>query len=777
MEIQEASPTVQCIVSHWSNESRGWSLGIDTTGIIFSYSTTGMNQVDTHANWLPTIDTWYHVAAERDGDDLRFYVDGTQVGTTVDLSGVTISASTIDFTIGTMWDDLYTNFFNGHIDELRLSNGIARWSGNFTPETTAYASSAGYWFIGSTRPLQGVKFYVSTPNNITSTLSAMEWNGTSWTTLTVGDGTASGGISMAQSGLVTFSSTINSSKPKYLGGLSIYWYQFYLSAGSARIYYTTVDAPIQSVKNVWSGEKSYVSKAWKYDGTTFKDYSDQVNDDLTSTSLDVSSLSTAGYVAVGFVEPKQAIELSMVAGSENGTASTTMSAAYGSGSAWTSVTALYDATGTGTTSLSKSGVVSFQPLDPGLEFTRTISDEAPLYYYKLSFAAAPDSDTKIAEIRGITAPPPVSAYRFSETFQDRLFLFNEYSGLKNKAIYSMDRAPDVFNGSDSGELYFGDRTDITAAKSVYNVIGESAQDQLIVSKKNEVYRLTGDSPSTWVIRRISDNIGCVAPLTMTSCEVRGAETTAQKNVIIWQADNGFYMTDGSSVIPISEDIRCYFDPNDSRYIPTSRRSESVAWYDPSIRAYKVLISSGSTATYHNVELEYSLVTGEWTKIYRADGSGADPLQSGFRVFDTNGLSYTYGGNTKGFMYRLENGSTFVDTAIPQYLQTKDIILDKEAPLFRKSTINHIRTAVKKKTNGGSIAVAHYGDQVLTVSGTSNQVGPSSINMATAPYNTQSVALGPYLYHSLKFTASATTVADGMELLGIGLWVQPQTAIR
>jgi hypothetical protein len=194
-------------------------------------------------------------------------------------------------------------------------------------------------------------------------------------------------------------------------------------------------------------------------------------------------------------------------------------------------------------------------------------------------------------------------------------------------------------------------------------------------------------------------------------------------------------------------------------------------------AYKALISSGTGQTTHNIELEYSLVTNEWTKIKRVDLTGADPLQSGFQVADINGIGYTYGGNSKGYLYRLENGNSFAGTGIEQFLQTKDMMLDSTAPLFRKSTIKNIRTAYKKKAAGPAMTVSHYGDQVLTVSGTSNQYAPSAIAVTSAPYNTQSVYLGPFLYHSLKFTVSASTVTDGMELIGLGLWVEPQTAIR
>jgi hypothetical protein len=667
--------------------------------------------------------------------------------------------------------------FNGWIDEFRISKGIARWTANFIPLSRPYATASNTFLIGFTRPLQGVKLYVANANTETSTLAVSEWNGSSWTTLTVTDNTSPGVVTLAQTGTVTWASTAGTSKPRYINGLSLYWYQFTISTGNATIYYVTVDAPMQEIRNVWDGRESFVTKCTLYTGTEFKDYTDSVNDQAPSTVLDLSALSTSGYVLIGFTEPMQALHFTIAAGSENSTGSTAMSVKYGDGrGGWVDVVALTDGTATTTTSISKNGVSAWQSPGPGIEFAQTIGDDSPLFYYKVSFAAALDANTKVGEIRGISAPLPLGTYRFSETYQNRLFLFNEFNGAKNKAIYSMENAPDIFNGTDTGTLYFGDDTEIIAVANVYNVFGNSAYDQLIVGKKNEIYRLSGDSPETWTVKRISLTVGCVAPLSMVSTAITGEGGNA-KQIVIWQGDNGFYMTDGSAVVPISDDIKCYFDANDSRYIPTARRTKTVAWYDPSVPAYKVLISSGSSATAHNLELEYSLTAKEWTKIKRIDAAGADPLQCGFRVFDTNGIGYTYGGNAKGFMYRLENGYTFAGTGIEEILHTKDMILDPQVPLFRKSTIKFMRTALKKKTNGGSIAITHYGDQVLTVSGLSGQLVPSAITVETAPYNTQSCAMGPFLYHSLKFTISASSVSDGMELVGLGLYVEPYTILR
>jgi hypothetical protein len=251
----------------------------------------------------------------------------------------------------------------------------------------------------------------------------------------------------------------------------------------------------------------------------------------------------------------------------------------------------------------------------------------------------------------------------------------------------------------------------------------------------------------------------------------------KRTVAIWQSDKAIVVSDGATIIPISDDIKCYFDPNDSRYIPLAMQSKSVAWYDTSTRSYKLLVASGASATYLNTELEYSLKYKEWTKIYRENAAGANPLQSGFQVWDTNGAGYTYGGGKDGFVYRLNNGANWNSVSnITSYLHTKDMILDNVAPMMRQSTIKYLRTAYKKKA-AGNITVSHYGDRSLTVSGTGGQVGPAIITSAsTTQYNTQSTILGPFLYHSLKYQAT-TNVTDGLELLGTGLYYAPSTVIR
>ncbi len=105
--------------------------------------------------------TWYHIALTRNGSNFRLFWNGTQLGDTyVD------SDSYPDFTgnveIGGTIVLTSPGWLNGWIDEFRISKGIARWTANFTPPTSAYSpaltnsgfvvTSSGKVGIGTTTP-------------------------------------------------------------------------------------------------------------------------------------------------------------------------------------------------------------------------------------------------------------------------------------------------------------------------------------------------------------------------------------------------------------------------------------------------------------------------------------------------------------------------------------------------------------------------------------------------------------------------------------------------
>ncbi len=76
---------------------------------------------------------WHHIAVVRSGDDFIIFEDGTQLGTTVtDADPVPNLAASVR--IGTT--DGTNGSFLGHVDDYRVSKGIARWTANFAPGVT-----------------------------------------------------------------------------------------------------------------------------------------------------------------------------------------------------------------------------------------------------------------------------------------------------------------------------------------------------------------------------------------------------------------------------------------------------------------------------------------------------------------------------------------------------------------------------------------------------------------------------------------------------------------
>ena len=83
------------------------------------------------------INTWNHVALVRNGANLTIYLNGVAGGTIGNIGTETINDSANKLAVGRIGEN-NGYYFNGWIDELRISKGIARWTANFTPETGEY---------------------------------------------------------------------------------------------------------------------------------------------------------------------------------------------------------------------------------------------------------------------------------------------------------------------------------------------------------------------------------------------------------------------------------------------------------------------------------------------------------------------------------------------------------------------------------------------------------------------------------------------------------------
>lgn len=81
-----------------------------------------------------SLNQWVHLAVVRKGNNFYCFKNGVQ--TDAWTSALALFANSNPMSIGRVNT---THFFTGHIDEVRVSKGIARWISNFTPRNYEYA--------------------------------------------------------------------------------------------------------------------------------------------------------------------------------------------------------------------------------------------------------------------------------------------------------------------------------------------------------------------------------------------------------------------------------------------------------------------------------------------------------------------------------------------------------------------------------------------------------------------------------------------------------------
>lgn len=123
-----------------SSSYSGCFVSITTAGAVQLLGTIngtswGLNQ--TSSNGVISINTWHHIAVVRNGTTVTAYVDGTSVASGT-LSG-TISDSSGSYCVGC---GINANPLVGYLDNFRLTVGVARYTGSFTPPDADFYDNA-----------------------------------------------------------------------------------------------------------------------------------------------------------------------------------------------------------------------------------------------------------------------------------------------------------------------------------------------------------------------------------------------------------------------------------------------------------------------------------------------------------------------------------------------------------------------------------------------------------------------------------------------------------
>jgi hypothetical protein len=120
----------------------GWVLWMNASSqLAWNVSTTGTDNLnDLTSSTTLSNNTWYHVCVDYDGTKYRMYINGVMVASST--TARTINHPTQNLAIGSnsnqsAWE------FQGFIDELRITKGVARYANDsgFTVPTNAFPTS------------------------------------------------------------------------------------------------------------------------------------------------------------------------------------------------------------------------------------------------------------------------------------------------------------------------------------------------------------------------------------------------------------------------------------------------------------------------------------------------------------------------------------------------------------------------------------------------------------------------------------------------------------
>ena len=125
-----------------NNAGDNWSVAFQNNGYMHMWNyASGAYVIHAYSLFSAVANTWYHVAMVRNGTGpncIQIYKDGV-------AQSMTLGEGSWNGTFPTLASKLYIgsdtgvgSYYNGWIDEMRISKGVARWTSNFTPPVSAY---------------------------------------------------------------------------------------------------------------------------------------------------------------------------------------------------------------------------------------------------------------------------------------------------------------------------------------------------------------------------------------------------------------------------------------------------------------------------------------------------------------------------------------------------------------------------------------------------------------------------------------------------------------
>ena len=111
----------------------GWFLDFNSTNNTLQFEGQGSVSIIT-TNVIPQ-NQWVHIAVVRSGSTITHYLNGTANGS--GTSSQVFNSTSYPLYVGVSRDA--TSYLTGYIDDFRITNGVARYTANFTPPTASFA--------------------------------------------------------------------------------------------------------------------------------------------------------------------------------------------------------------------------------------------------------------------------------------------------------------------------------------------------------------------------------------------------------------------------------------------------------------------------------------------------------------------------------------------------------------------------------------------------------------------------------------------------------------